>query len=58
MFLHLGCAQLNSIAFSPKGILNMIKHAFKIKERRKTIKKWEQYSFEDYKKHFMKKEKI
>ena len=36
----------------------MIKHAFKIKDRRKTIKKMgNNISFEDYKKHFMKKEK-
>ena len=33
------CAQLNSIAFSPKGIFNMFKHALKIDDRRKTIKK-------------------
>jgi radical SAM protein with 4Fe4S-binding SPASM domain len=52
------CAQLNSIAFSPKGILNMFKHAFKIKDRRKTIKKMgNNISFEDYKKYFIKKEK-
>ena len=36
----------------------MFKHAFKIKDRRKTIKKMgNNISFEDYKKYFIKKEK-
>ena len=52
------CAQLNSIAFSPKGIFNMFKHALKINYRRKTIKKMgNNISFAEYKKRFMKKEK-
>lgn len=51
------CAQLNSIAFSAKGIFNMFKHALKIKERRKAIiKMGNNISFEDYKKYFIKKE--
>ena len=44
MFLHLGVCAVKFNSIFPKGILNMIKHAFKIKERRKTIKKWETIS--------------
>ena len=52
------CAQLNSIAFSPKGIFKMFQHAFKINDRRKKIKNMsDNITFEDYKKHFIKKEK-
>lgn len=46
------CAQINSIAFSAKGYLNLFRHMYKISKRRKRIKSIEaeqDLSFEEFK---------
>lgn len=50
------CAQLNSIAFSFKGLFNMTKHAFSLHRRRKRIRKFGEISFDAFKKEYNKKE--
>ena len=52
------CAQLNSIAFSPKGLFNMLKHATKIHKRRKVLSELgPNISFEKYSKYFSSNQK-
>ena len=52
------CAQLNSIAFSPKGLFNMLKHATKIHKRRKVLSELgPNISFEKYSKYFSNNQK-
>ena len=49
------CAQLNSTAYTFRGILNMFKQSFKVLNRRRLMKKLgSDMSFENYKKHFLK----
>lgn len=50
------CAQLNSIAFSFKGLFNMAKHAFRLHERRKQISKLGEISFDAFSKEYNVKE--